>query len=104
MYDVIILTDHRYVNPKKTDWYIDQVLLEDKLVQTALENKGLKITKKDWSDPNFDWTTTKYAIFRTTWYYFEKFDKFFRWLEETKHKTTFINSTEIINQIQMMSE
>ena len=36
MFDVVILTDHRYVNPKKIDWYIDQVLLEDKLVQTAL--------------------------------------------------------------------
>jgi len=97
MFDVIILTDHRYVNPKKTDWYIDQVLLEDKLLETALENKGLKVTKKDWADPDFDWTTTKYAIFRTTWDYFERFDEFFSWLEATKHKTTFINSTEIIN-------
>ena len=97
MYDVVILTDHRYVNPKKTDWYINQVLLEDKLVQTALEKKGLKVTKKDWADTEFDWTTTKYAIFRTTWDYFERFDEFFSWLEKTKHKTTFINSTEIIN-------
>ena len=46
MYDVVILTDHRYVNPKKTDWYTDQVLLEDQLLQTALENKGLKVIKK----------------------------------------------------------
>jgi len=97
MYDVVILTDHRYVNPKTTNWYIDQVLLEDKLVQTALEKKGLKVIKKDWADPNFDWTTTKYAIFRTTWDYFERFNEFFSWLEKTKHKTTFINSAEIIN-------
>ena len=96
MYDVVILTDHRYVNPKKTDWYTDQVLLEDQLLQTALENKGLKVIKKDWADPEFDWTTTKYAIFRTTWDYFERFNEFFSWLEETKHQTTFINSAEII--------
>ena len=31
MYDVVILTDHRYENPKKIDWYIQQVLTEDKL-------------------------------------------------------------------------
>ena len=37
MFDVVILTDHRYVNPTETDWYIDQVLLEDKLLQTAEE-------------------------------------------------------------------
>ena len=42
MFDVIILTGYRYVNPEKTVWYIDQVLLEDKLLQTALEKKGKK--------------------------------------------------------------
>ncbi|SVE32442.1 uncharacterized protein METZ01_LOCUS485296, partial [marine metagenome] len=81
MFDVVILTDNRYVNPEKTDWYIEQVLLEDKLLQTALEKQGLTVCKKDWADPNFDWATTKYAIFRTTWDYFERFDEFFSWLE-----------------------
>ena len=97
MFDVIILTDYRYVNPEKTDWYIDQVLLEDKILQTSLEKKDLKVCKKDWADKDFDWTTTKYAIFRTTWDYFERFDEFLAWLEDTKNKTTFINSAEIIN-------
>ena len=97
MIDVVILTDNRYVNPEKTDWYIDQVLLENKLLKNALEKQGLTVQKKDWADPNFDWTSTKYAIFRTTWDYFERFEEFFAWLEITKHKTTFINSTEIIN-------
>ena len=97
MFDVIILTDYRYVNPEKTDWYIDQVLLEDKILQTSLEKKDLKVCKKDWADKDFDWTTTKYAIFRTTWNYFERFDEFLAWLEDTKNKTTFINSAEIIN-------
>ena len=97
MFDVIILTDYRYVNPAKTDWYIDQVLLEDKILQTSLEKKDLKVCKKDWADKDFDWTTTKYAIFRTTWDYFERFDEFLAWLEYTKNKTTFINSAEIIN-------
>lgn len=97
MLDIVILTDHRYVNPEKVDWYTQQVLDEDRLLQTALENKGLTVCKKDWSDKNFDWTSTKYAIFRTTWDYFERFDEFFIWLEDTKKKTTFINSSEIIN-------
>ena len=96
MFDIVILTDNRYVNPTSTNWYIDQVLLEDQLLQTALEDKGLKVCKKDWADKHFDWTTTKYAIFRTTWDYFERFDEFFTWLKNTKNKTTFINSSEII--------
>ena len=97
MFDVVILTDHRYVNPKKTDWYVEQVLLEDQLLLDALKQKGLKVCKKDWADKTFDWTTTKYAIFRTTWDYFERFNEFFTWLENTKNKTTFINSSDIIN-------
>ena len=47
MYDVVILTDHRYINPKKTNWYINQVLLEDKLLQEALEKRNLRVCKKD---------------------------------------------------------
>ena len=97
MFDIVILSDQRYVNPKNTDWYIDQVLLEDQLLQAALDEKGLRVIKKDWADNHFDWTTTKYAIFRTTWDYFERFDEFFTWLENTKNKTTFINSEEVIN-------
>ena len=48
MFDIVILTDHRYVNPEKVDRYTRQVLDEDGLLQTALENKGLKVCKKNW--------------------------------------------------------
>ncbi len=97
IFDIVILTDSRYVNPPKTNWYVDQVLLEDKLLQKELENKDLKVCKKDWADPEFDWTLTKYAIFRTTWDYFERFNEFFSWIEKTQNKTTFINASEVIN-------
>ena len=91
MFDIVILTENRYVNPATTNWYIDQVLLEDQLLQTALEDKGSKVCKRDWADRNFDLIKTKYAIFRTTWDYFDRFDEFLSWLDQTKHKTTFIN-------------
>ena len=39
IYDIVILTDCRYENPEKTDWYIEQILLEDGLVKSALEKK-----------------------------------------------------------------
>ncbi len=95
-FDVVILTDNRYINPSKRDWYINQVLLEDQLLKDSLEKQGLKVCKKDWADKNFDWHSSKFAIFRTTWDYFERFNEFFKWIEETKHKTTFINSHKII--------
>ena len=96
MYDVVILTDNRYINPIEIDWYTKQVLLEDKILQDALENIGLVVCRKDWADNKFNWSNTKCAIFRTTWDYFERFDEFFAWIEETKNKIIFINSLEII--------
>ena len=96
MYDVVILTESRYLNPKKTNWYIDQVTLEDNILLKELEKCNLKVIKKDWSDNKFDWKQTRYAIFRTTWNYFDKFDTFIKWFEKTKRETLFINSKEII--------
>ena len=33
LFDLVILTDNRYVNPDTTNWYINQVLLEDQLLK-----------------------------------------------------------------------
>ena len=96
MYDVVILTENRYINPKSTNWYIDQVILEDKLLLDELTNNNLRVCKKSWDDPNFDWTKAKHSIFRTTWDYFDRYDEFFNWLEKTKNKTNFINSYKTI--------
>ena len=54
-YDVVVLTDSRYVNPLKTNTYISNVLREDKLVINALKEKNLSVVKKDWNDSIFDW-------------------------------------------------
>ena len=37
LFDIVILTDNRYVNPTTTNWYIDQVLLKDQLLQKQLK-------------------------------------------------------------------
>ena len=94
--DVVILTDHRYVNPTERNDYIDNVLLEDRLVQEALENEGLTVKRLSWDDANFDWNTTKYALFRTTWDYFDRFDEFSRWLETVSKQTILLNSAKMI--------
>ncbi|WP_075341244.1 ATP-grasp domain-containing protein [Tenacibaculum agarivorans] len=95
-YDVAILSERRYVNPKEIDAYTNNVLLEDKIVQNALESDGLKVTRLSWDNPNFDWTSTKYILFRTTWDYFDRFDEFSVWLQKVSQQTTLINSEAII--------
>lgn len=91
LYDVVLLTQKKYVNPVEMDWYTQQVLTEDGLVQDALKAKGLRVIKKDWADPEFDWSTTKTALFRTTWDYFHRFNDFELWLNEVSAQTTLIN-------------
>ena len=97
MYDVVILTDNRYENPKSIDWYVQQVLTEDNLLKTELEKLDLRVVKKAWNSLDFNWSETKFAIFRSTWDYFDKFRDFKKWLEKVKKETTFINSYELIN-------
>ena len=96
IYDIVILTDRRYEKPENTDWYIDQVLLEDSLVQKALEEKGLKVIRKSWDAKDIDWSKVRYAIFRSTWDYFDRFKEFFSWFEKTRKVLHFINCPEII--------
>jgi glutathione synthase/RimK-type ligase-like ATP-grasp enzyme len=95
-FDVVILTDRRYTNPIEIDQYVQNVLDEDNHVKRALENQGLKITRLAWSDPDFDWETTKYILFRSTWDYFDRFDAFSQWLKIVSGKTKLLNSEKLI--------
>jgi len=96
MNDVVILTDHRYENPKEVDWYIQQVLTEDNLLKKELELLGLNVIIKDWKSSKIDWQKQKAAIFRSTWDYFDNFNTFNKWLEINKSKIRFINSYNLI--------
>ncbi|MEQ9288227.1 MAG: hypothetical protein RIG77_15025 [Cyclobacteriaceae bacterium] len=95
-YDIVLLTDSRYVAPKKPGWYEQNVLTEDKLVAIALENIGLKVWRTNWDNPDFDWAETRFALFRTTWDYFDRFTEFSIWLEKASQCTHFINPVEMI--------
>ena len=95
-FDIVVLTDHRYVAPEKKTPYIENVLQEGLLVLEALKKQGLKAARKSWDDPDFDWSTTKYALFRTTWDYFDRYMEFSKWLETASKQTQFINSKELI--------
>jgi glutathione synthase/RimK-type ligase-like ATP-grasp enzyme len=95
-YDVVLLTESRYDTPKQVDWYIQNILTEDDLVRDALENKGLEVTRKDWSDPYFDWSSTRMALFRTTWDYFHKFQHFYNWLDRISKKTFLCNPESLV--------
>ena len=95
-YDITILTQGSYVNPTERDIYIDNVLLEDQLIIDALGGQGLNVHRTNWDNPDFDFTTTKYVLFRAIWDYFDRFPEFAVWLDEVTQKTKLINPAEQI--------
>ena len=96
MFDITILTEDRYLDPLKKNWYTEQVLLEDEILFESLRKRGLVVTRKSWSDKNFDWSNTNFAIIRSTWDYFDKIDEFSQWLTNVKDKLVLINSFNLI--------
>ncbi|MFO7671953.1 MAG: hypothetical protein R6W31_20010 [Bacteroidales bacterium] len=95
-FDVTILTDHRYVNPQKDDPYIQNIFKEEFLVREQLEKRGLRVERRAWDDPEFEWSRTAFVLFRSTWDYFDRFAEFSAWLERVKRLTGMINPYEII--------
>lgn len=95
-FDVVILTDKRYVNPKELTPYINNVLLEDEILTNELIKHGLKTYRTNWDNHDFDWSTTKSVVFRATWDYFERINEFLPFLEDIKNKTILINDYSTI--------
>lgn len=94
--DVVILTERRYVDTLKIGNPNTNVYLEDELIRTALETEGLTAIRLSWDDPNFDWSTTKFVLFRSTWDYFNRFEEFSNWLNTISNQTQLINAEQTI--------
>ena len=96
IYDITILTDQRYVNPSSDSKYIKNILFEDNSLIKALSNKGIKVYRTNWDNPDFNWNDTEYIIFRSTWDYFDRFTEFSIWLEKVSAMTKLINPKSLI--------
>lgn len=96
--DVALLTDRRYtaaVAPAG-DWYMDNILADDRLVQAALARRGLTSARVDWADPGVDWPRFGCAVFRTTWDYFERSAEFAAWLGRADRATRVCNPASVV--------
>ena len=91
--DVALLTDRRYTAAAADpgDWYLQNILDDDRLLADALARRGLSSARVDWADPSADWSAFGCAVFRTTWDYFERFAEFTEWLSHVERHTRLCN-------------
>lgn len=96
--DVALLTDRRYTasHAAANDWYLQNILDDDRLLQDALTRRGVASVRVDWSRVDVDWSQYRAAVFRTTWDYFDRFAEFSRWLEQTARQTQLWNPPQLI--------
>ncbi len=91
MIDVAILTEKRYLNlSENDDWYVSNIIKEDGLVELELKDLGISCSRVAWDD-NFNPSNFRFALFRTTWNYFEELDSFMHFLKKCEKRISFIN-------------
>ncbi len=96
--DVALLTDHRYTasTAARDDWYLGNILRDDKLLQEALGSIGLTSVRVDWARRDVDWSAFRCAVFRTTWDYYDRISEFTAWLNHIENQTKLCNDASII--------
>lgn len=95
-YDVVVLTDERYTAPVNPGMYEKNILIEDQLVAEALQRKKLAVTRKAWTDTEFDWSSARAVLFRTTWDYDVRLQEFKSWISKISKHTLLLNSLDLI--------
>ncbi len=95
-FDVAVLTTTEYLRGDQNDWYIAQLTREDQLLIDALESLDLSVQRLAWDDPAMDWSTTRVAVIRSCWDYFQRFGTFSSWLQRVASQTMLINPRELI--------
>jgi glutathione synthase/RimK-type ligase-like ATP-grasp enzyme len=96
--DIALISERRFVGrePAPDDWYLRNILHDDRLLTEALAARGLTAQRVDWADPTVDWASFKLAVFRTTWDYFERYAEFTAWLKRAEAQVRCINDARTI--------
>ena len=92
----MLLTDARYEAPTAETPYVAQMLMEERLLKERLEARGFRGVRVAWSNPDFDWSTARAAVFRSTWDYHQRFGEFVSWLKRVEGRIRLINPPGLV--------
>lgn len=95
---IALLTERRYSASaaEADDWYLTNILHDDRLLQDALMSMGWTSIRVDWTAQDVDWTRFHCAVFRTTWDYFDRISEFNNWLRRIERQTRLCNEASLI--------
>lgn len=96
LWDICLLTENRYLNRQPDNEYVSNIFREDDILILALESMGISCVRKSWEDPDFDWHSVRFVLFRTPWNYFERLGDFTAWLNVVSDQTRFLNPEVLI--------
>ena len=96
--DVALLTDRRWTAAVAAadDWYLGNILADDRLLIESLKRRGVSAARVDWADPKIDWRRFRAAVFRTTWDYFDRQAEFATWLDRVAGMTQLVNDAATV--------
>lgn len=92
--EIALLTERRFraTQAPEGDWYLANILRDDRLLADAFRALGFQAVRVVWSDPEVDWSRFRAAVFRTTWDYFTRIEEFHSWLDRVEAQTTIRNA------------
>ena len=94
--DIVILTDQDHLSSQNSKGEKNLGFIEDSILKESLEQEGCNVIRLAWDDSNFDWSSAKALIFRSTWNYFYHYSEFSSWLKIVSKQTTLLNSRSLI--------
>lgn len=70
--------------------------VSDRILSSALQELGLSVQVMSWSDPLFDWSSTRLAVLRSAWDSHLRPTDFRAWLSKVAHLTSLCNKHDVV--------
>ena len=94
-FDVALCTTEQFDVETTDDWYVANILEEDRLLAEALRARGLSSRRVAWSRPGLDLAGTL-VLLRTTWDWFDRFAEFRRFVSEVARVGQVVNGADLV--------
>ena len=69
---------------------------DDVILRELLVARGTSVAIVAWDDPGFEWASARFALLRSTWDYFRRYDEFLAWIDRAGKATTLCNPPDVV--------